>query len=164
MLSGARWVEETVAETMQLMVPVTIELRKVVLQADIRSPGGRKPMRRSYTYLPTPDAAMVGSEYAVQVHTENVLERRQVEEEFEQAKMEQRRISARQRDRARRERNREEHGMARKPAAPRKPTLQLATPVTADAHADAKGGVRACGTDIPALDGDVERALSWEEC
>jgi len=73
---------------MQLMVPVTIELRKVVLQADIRSPGGRKPMRRSYTYLPTPDAAMVGSEYAVQVHNENVLERRKVEEEFEQAKME----------------------------------------------------------------------------
>ena len=166
MLSGARWVGEEVVETMEVMVPKTITLRQVTLQADLRSPGGVKPMRRSYTYVPTPDAAMVSEEYAAKVHEQNVLERSSVEAEFEEARMQQRQIGARHRDRKRRERNREEHGMARKPAVPAlKPKLQLAMPVTEDAKDNPKQlRARAHAPSSALLEDAVERALSWAEC
>ena len=165
MLSGARWVGEEVVETMEVMVPKTVTLRQVTLQADLRSPGGVKPMRRSYTYLPTPDAALVSFEYAAKVHDENEQERSRVEAEFEQAKKEQAKIGARHRDRCRRDRNREEHGTARKPAVPLKPKPQLATPATADAKDDSvQPRAQLHLPDSAALDGVVERALSWTEC
>ena len=52
MLSGARWVEEEVAETMQLMVPVTIELRKEGCAASRYTIAGWAEAHAAVVYLP----------------------------------------------------------------------------------------------------------------
>ena len=41
--------------------------------ADLTSPGGSRPMRRSYIYQPTPPAQWFGRERAERVHEENAV-------------------------------------------------------------------------------------------
>ena len=57
MAAGARWLREEVIGSVEVQVPLRVELRKVTVEADVRSPGGTKPMRREYEYIPTRDAA-----------------------------------------------------------------------------------------------------------
>ena len=56
-MSGARWVAEKVLQSTEVLVPMQVQLREVTLQAEQRSPGGRKPVVRSFLNVPTPDAA-----------------------------------------------------------------------------------------------------------
>ena len=80
-------------ESTEVMVPVKMELREVMLQAEQRSPGGSKPMRRSVRFVPTPDAAQVSDERATRMHEQNVLKRSRVEQEFDEAKRDKKKIA-----------------------------------------------------------------------
>ena len=54
----ARWVSEQTIDEMELQVTVQVPLREVTVEAaHLRSPGGTKPMRRKYLYIPTPEVA-----------------------------------------------------------------------------------------------------------
>ena len=116
MAAGARWLREEVIGSVEVQVPLRVELRKVTVEADVRSPGGTKPMRREYEYIPTRDAAAAfGEAYGEKVHHENVAERDRVQREIEQAQAQKRRIEARRRDSERRACNKSQVGTARRP-------------------------------------------------
>ena len=132
----ARWVtEETIDELEVQVTVVQVPLRKVTVEAaHLRSPGGNKPMRRAYLYVPTPEAAAYDYALSKQVHLNNLQERGRIDKEFEKAAAEQPHIEARRRDAARRARNVEKHGCARGVRAGAK--RQAAdTPETADGPA-----------------------------
>ena len=75
-------------------------------------------MRRTYTYIPTPDAAAAwGAEIAEEVHEENIESRLKVERAFEYAEANQRRIENKRRARECAARNKQKYGTARKPKA-----------------------------------------------
>ena len=79
-------------------MPVQVDLREATIEADIRSPGLSRPMRRTYTYIHTPDAAAAwGAEIAEEVHEENLESRLKVERAFEDAEAEQKRIENKRR-------------------------------------------------------------------
>ena len=82
-MSRARWVGERTVDTVTVPVPVQVDLREATIEADIRSPGLSRPMRRTYTYIHTPDAAAAwGAELAEEVHEENLESRLKVERAF----------------------------------------------------------------------------------
>ena len=114
----ARWVGERIVDTVTVPVPMQVELREATIKANIRSPGLSKPMRRTYTYIPTPDAAAAwGAEIAEEVHEENIESRLKVERAFEYAEANQRRIENKRRARECAARNQQKYGTARKPKA-----------------------------------------------
>ena len=117
----ARWVGEETLEELSVQVTVQVPLREVTVEAaHLRSPGGTKPMRRSYTYVPTPEVAAFDDNMARKVHMDNVQQRERVDAAFEKAAAEQPRIEARRRDATRRAKNVQVHGCARGvPAAKR---------------------------------------------
>ena len=99
-MSRARWVGERTVDTVTVPVPMQVDLREATIEADIRSPGLSRPMRRTYTYIPTPDAAAAwGADIAEEVHEENVEARLKVERAFQYAEAEQKRIENRRRAR-----------------------------------------------------------------
>ena len=160
----ARWVGETTLETLELPVTIDVALREVTLEAaQLRSPGGTKPMRRSYTYVSTPDVARYDDKLAKNVHEKNLAERGIVEAEFEKAAAEQPRIEARRRDATRRARNVLMYGCARGvPAAKRK---AAETPVTADGKAQhARMDTLPCLSEHEASAAPVEKELAWDGC
>ena len=93
----ARWVGEETIEELAVQVTVQVPLREVTLEAAaLRSPGGTKPMRRRYQFIPTPDAAAVCSKaYGDRVHAGNMASRAAVDAEFDAAEKQQCRINAR---------------------------------------------------------------------
>ena len=117
-MSRARWVGERTVDTVTVPVPVQVDLREATIEADIRSPGLSRPMRRTYTYIHTPDAAAAwGAEIAEEVHEENLESRLKVERAFEDAEAEQKRIENKRRARECAARNKQKYGTARKPKA-----------------------------------------------
>ena len=51
----ARWVAEETIEEIEVQVTMLVPLKKVTVEdKHLRSPGGHKPMRRTYEYVPTP--------------------------------------------------------------------------------------------------------------
>ena len=116
-MSRARWVGERTVDTVTVPVPVQVDLREATIEADIRSPGLSRPMRRTYTYIHTPDAAAAwGAEIAEEVHEENLESRLKVERAFEDAEAEQKRIENKRRARECAARNNEQtdRSMARR--------------------------------------------------
>ena len=110
----ARWVGERTIEELEVQVTMQVPLREVTVEAaHLRSPGGTKPMRRSYTYVPTPEVAAFDDNMARKVHADNVQQRERIDAAFEKAAAEQPRIEARRRDAKRRVRNVQLHGCAR---------------------------------------------------
>ena len=139
----------------------------------MRSPGGTKPMRRRWPYIPTPDAAAVDEDFGKQVHLDNITERSRIEAGFENAAKEQRRIEARCRDAKRRVRNVQLHGCARgvpvtrrkaaEPVMTKRKTTD--TPCTADGKAQhARMNVVPCVSECEASGARVEKELAWEGC
>ena len=121
-MSRARWVGERTVDTVTVPVPVQVDLREATIEADIRSPGLSRPMRRTYTYIHTPDAAAAwGAEIAEEVHEENLESRLKVERAFEDAEAEQKRIENKRRARECAARNKQKYGTARKPKARQMP-------------------------------------------
>ena len=95
----ARWVGEETLKELSVQVTVQVPLREVTVEAaHLRSPGGTKPMRRSYTFVPTPEVAAFDDQLAKKVHKENCQQRERVDAAFEKAAAEQPRIEARRRD------------------------------------------------------------------
>ena len=75
-------------------------------------------MRRTYTYIHTPDAvAAWGAEIAEEVHEENLESRLKAERAFEDAEAGQKRIENKRRARECAARNKQKYGTARKPKA-----------------------------------------------
>ena len=112
-----RWAGEQVVETVPVQITKELEVKEVLLVDDnLRSPGGSKPMQRKYKYQSTPEAAEFDSEYAEKVHEKNLVERSRAVQDFMQAEQEQSRIESRHRKRKQYERNKVEYGTARKPA------------------------------------------------
>ena len=99
--------------TQQMIAEVATQLvtREV---ADLVSPGGSRPMKRSYQYQPTPPAQWFGRERAKQVHEQNVAQRAICDAQFADARSNKKKYSARRRDKARREKNTLETGLARR--------------------------------------------------
>ena len=99
--------------TQQLVAELPTELvtREV---ADLTSPGGSRPMRRSYHYQPTPPAQWFGRERSNHVHIKNAVERAFCESLFADARAHKKKYSARRRDKARRAKNVEQTGLARR--------------------------------------------------
>ena len=99
--------------TQQLVAELPTELvtREV---ADLTSPGGSRPMRRSYHYQPTPPAQWFGRERSNHVHIKNAVERALCESLFADARAHKKKYSARRRDKARRAKNVEQTGLARR--------------------------------------------------
>ena len=53
-----RWAGEQVVETVPVQITKELEVKEVLLVDDnLRSPGGSKPMQRKYKYQSTPEAA-----------------------------------------------------------------------------------------------------------
>ena len=139
-------------------------MREVTVEAaHLRSPGGTKPMRRRYCYVPTPDMAACSDNMAKKVHLDNLQERGRIDAEFEKAAVEQPRIEARRRDAKRRARHVQKHGCARSvPVAKRK---AADTPVTADGKGQcARVEHLPCASECEASVAPVEKALAWEGC
>ena len=82
-------------------------------RADLTSPGGTRPMRRSYLYQPTPPKEWFG-ERAEQVHKENIIRRVASDAEFADAIANKAKYAARRRDIARRAKNKAADGLARR--------------------------------------------------
>ena len=82
-------------------------------RADLTSPGGTRPMRRSYLYQPTPPKEWFG-ERAEQVHKENIIRRVASDAEFADAIANKAKYAARRRDIARRAKNKAAGGLARR--------------------------------------------------
>ena len=117
-MSRARWVGERTVDIVTVPVPVQVALREATIEADIRSPGLSRPMRRTYTYIHTPDAvAAWGAEIAEEVHEENLESRLKAERAFEDAEAGQKRIENKRRARECAARNKQKYGTARKPKA-----------------------------------------------
>ena len=109
----ARWVAEETIEEIEVQVTMLVPLKKVTVEhKHLRSPGGHKPMRRTYEYVPTPDVARFDDKMAKDVHMDNLKERAKIDAEFEKAASEQPRIEARRRDAIRRAKNVKLHGCA----------------------------------------------------
>ena len=160
----ARWVGEETLEELSVQVTVQVPLREVTVEAaHLRSPGGTKPMRRSYTYVPTPEVAAFDDNMARKVHMDNVQQRERVDAAFEKAAAEQPRIEARRRDATRRAKNVQVHGCARGvPAAKRK---AADTPVTANGKGQcARVECLLCASECEPSVVPVEKALAWEGC
>ena len=81
---------------------------------DLTSPGGSRPMQRSYKYQPTPPAQWFGRERAEQVHKQNIVERAVCDALFADARDNKKKYEARRRDKARRAKNLAETGLARR--------------------------------------------------
>ena len=114
-MSRARWVGERTVDTVTVPVPVQVDLREATIEADIRSPGLSRPMRRTYTYMyiHTPDAAAAwGAEIAEEEHEENLESRLKVDRAFEYAEANQRRIENKRRARECAARNKQKYGTA----------------------------------------------------
>ena len=129
----ARWVAEETIEEIEVQVTMLVPLKKVTVEsARLRSPGGQKPMRRTYFYVPTPDVARFDDKMAKDVHSDNVKERAKVDAEFAKAAAEQPRIEARRRDAIHRAKNIEKHGCARgvSRSAKKKSVVIVESPVT----------------------------------
>ena len=117
-----RFHSEQLVGTVETTVTYVLEQRRVnVIDHEIKSPGGRCPMERSYLYVPTPQALRISKEFAEDVHEENLQRHLKVEEEFSlarrasQEKLEEKRKENRERDKERRRRNVEQYGTAKKP-------------------------------------------------
>ena len=96
-----RWAGEQVVETVPVQITKELEIKEVLIVDDnLRSPGGSKPMQRKLKYQSTPEAAEYDAEYAERVHEKNLLERSRVLMEFTKAEMEQPRINNLHRKRA----------------------------------------------------------------
>ena len=97
----------------QLVAEVVTQLitREV---ADLTSPGGSRPMRRSYEYQPTPPAQWFGQQRANHVHDQNAVKRAICDALFKDARENKKRYASRRRDKARREKNVLETGLARR--------------------------------------------------
>ena len=83
-------------------------------RADLTSPGGTCPMRRSYIYQPTPPREWFGDERAEQVHVQNVGRRAVSDAQFADAMDNKSKYAARRRDIARRAKNKSAGGLARR--------------------------------------------------
>ena len=83
-------------------------------RADLTSPGGSCPMRRSYKYQPTPPRLWFGDERADAVHEENVMQRAASDALFVDAQENKSKYAAPRRDMARRARNKAAAGLARR--------------------------------------------------
>ena len=162
----ARWVGEETLEELSVQVTVQVPLREVTVEAaHLRSPGGTKPMRRSYTYVPTPEVAAFDDNMARKVHTDNVQERERIDAAFEKAAAEQPRIEARRRDATRRARNIQKHGCARGVPAARAKSKAADTPVTADGKGQrARVKNMPCASECEPSAALVEKVLAWEGC
>ena len=99
--------------TQQLVAELPTEL-VTREEADLTSPGGSRPMRRSYHYQPTPPAQWFGRERSDHVHCKNAVERALCESLFADARANKKKYSARRRDKARRAKNVEQTGLARR--------------------------------------------------
>jgi hypothetical protein len=159
-MSRARWVGERTVDTVTVPVPVQVDLREATIEADIRSPGLSRPMRRTYTYIHTPDAAAAwGAEIAEEVHEENLESRLKVERAFEDAEAEQKRIENKRRARECAARNKQKYGTARKPKAR---DASAATPRTGSApvHASVPSkAVHDCLCEPGSSNSPVEKRL-----
>ena len=164
MAAGARWLREEVIGSVEVQVPLRVELRKVTVEADVRSPGGTKPMRREYEYIPTRDAAAAfGEAYGEKVHHENVAERDRVQREIEQAQAQKRRIEARRRDGERRARNKSQVGTARRPkCAACDPGMTPCTESAACRAPLAPAAEQPLASEPFAAEAPVEKKLRWE--
>ena len=113
-----RFVEQRVVRSTTVTVQKELELHQVVLEdPGLRSPNGSKPMRRTYGYVPTPEAAAAfGEAYAEKIHERNKASQDKCLEQFSTAAGGQKQIEQRRRDKKRRENNREEFGTARRPS------------------------------------------------
>ena len=102
-------------ETVPVQITKELEIKEVLIVDDnLRSPGGSKPMQRKFKYQSTPEAAEYDAEYAERVHEKNLLERRRVILEFTKAEMEQPRINNKHRKRKQYERALTRRSMARR--------------------------------------------------
>ena len=99
--------------TQQLVAELPTELvtREV---ADLTSPGGSRPMRRSYFYQPTPPAQWFGRELANAVSIKNAVQRAACDALFNDARANKNKYAARRRDQARRAKNVAQTGFARR--------------------------------------------------
>ena len=158
----AKWVSERTVDELPFQVTVQVPLREAFVEAaNLRSPGGTKPMRRSYTFIPTPDVAAVSSQLAAKVHGVNLAVRARIDAEFEAAGKQQRRIEARRRDAKRRVKNKMVHGAARVPVVAKRQAVE--TPMTVEGgaqHARRQffASVNACDEESA----NVEKELEWE--
>ena len=159
MAAGARWLREEVIGSVEVQVPLRVELRKVTVEADVRSPGGTKPMRREYEYIPTRDAAAAfGEAYGEKVHHENVAERDRVQREIEQAQAQKRR-----RDSERRARNKSQVSTARRPTcAACDPGMTPCTESAACRAPLAPAAEQPLASEPFAAEAPVEKKLRWE--
>ena len=157
-----RWAGEQVVETVPVQITKELEVKEVLLVDDnLRSPGGSKPMQRKYKYQSTPEAAEFDSEYAEKVHEKNLVERSRAVQDFMQAEQDQSRIENKHRKRKQYERNKAEYGTARKPAGAGAKRKASATPATAaglakQGCAEALSSRSAAGAPVMATE------LSWE--
>ena len=135
--------------TQQLVAEVAMQLvtREV---SDLTSPGGSRPMRRSYNYQPTPPAQWFGRERAKRVHAENAVQRALCDAQFDDALSNKKKYAARRRDKARRAKNVEQTGLARRVceskaarpvhgAQPRSRSPALSTPLPLTPITEVKG-------------------------
>lgn len=120
-----RWHREQVVGTFTKLVMHTLEQREVtIIDEDVASPAGSRPMVRRYPHVPTPQALLVSEEFAEEMHKENLRLHLLVEEEFRRARAAQdaaadeKRRRARERDRERCRRNVELYGTCKKPRLP----------------------------------------------
>ena len=113
MVDSSATVTMTELGTQQLVAEVaTQQVTREV--ADLTSPGGSRPMRRSYIYQPTPPAQWFGRERAERVHKENAVQRALCDAHFADARANKRKYAARRRDKLRRAKNVAQTGLARR--------------------------------------------------
>ena len=78
-----QWRGEQVVGEVKKHVVHRLEQREVtVVDEDVASPAGSRPMVRTYLYVPTPQALQVSKEFADLMHKENLRLHLLVEEEF----------------------------------------------------------------------------------
>ena len=83
--SSARVTMEQVSSQQMVAEVQTQRVTREV--ADLTSPGGSRPMRRSYLYQPTPPAQWFGRERAERVHEQNAVERAVCDALFKDARV-----------------------------------------------------------------------------
>jgi hypothetical protein len=159
-----RWAGEQVVETVPVQITKELEVKEVLLVDDnLRSPGGSKPMQRKYKYQSTPEAAEFDSEYAEKVHEKNLVERSRAVQDLMQAEQDQSRIENKHRKRKQYERNKAEYGTARKPAGAGAKRKATSTPATAAGLAkQGRAEALSSGSDAGAAGAPVATELSWE--
>ena len=113
MVDSSATVTMTELGTQQLVAEVaTQQVTREV--ADLTSPGGSRPMQRSYIYQPTPPAQWFGRERAERVHKENAVQRALCDAHFADARANKHKYAARRRDKLRRAKNVAQTGLARR--------------------------------------------------